>query len=711
MPKTKIDFSNIHVLEQGLSPSNQGEDLLELSDKQAARVRRALRDEIAAWESETAPLVEKLQHWYDLSEGIIDDSDEPYPGAFHTHIDLIGIYLKVYASIERRSILGPDTLWYAEADPEFDDLQEDLPNIDEMMNYKARAEWNIAESIGEVMPLSNRDGLGVLKIPHVEQVEDDFEDKVLIRNVNDLIAEFPPGETNLSRKEWGVLQQLVEQNASDETPVEIPTKSRNVVYSGPKAYVVERINFVTFPSNARSLEREFCRGHGDRFYMRREEVRQKMEDGENGKTEWYPDACKEFLKKTAKSAGSEPTSYRTNQESITGINRGEKADEHEFYELVYWMRLGGESSKSVEKKYVFIYSKEHNILMFAKAYWYRTPTYYSLFRIERRANQIDGKSIVGQLEFLSEELDLLHNMNVQGWQISNIPSFKMEKTLAKDLDLDADENLWHPGVVFHLPAGTFDKFVQFDVRPTDNGGMMRGESQLLNYAALIMGIDAFLASGRPSPDDPNAPGNKTALLVNQGNIRMEDPLSELRYGVEAAGAICLSHLYQFGPAQIQYKSKDGKTKVTKYLSKRLLRAGLRMKMQGVTVVMNSENEFRKGIEKWGIVTKEPLVANNAKYRMEALHAAFRDGRVSNYERYLPTLEEAEAANVEVAKKAMMQMIAEQQAAQQQAQAEQMKAQEAKRGQVMKALSDKVRVQNLIKQITEQNLAAQMEVAT
>lgn len=698
MPKTKIDFSNIQVLEEGLSPANQGEDLLELSDKQAARVRRTLREEITAWESETGPLVEKLQHWYDLSEGIIDDSDEPYPGAFHTHLDLIGIYLKVYTSIERRSILGPEVLWYAEADPEFDELQETLPAVDEMMNYKARAEWNISESIGEVLPLANRDGLGILKIPHVEDVEE-VSDVVMLTSIEDLKNEFPIAESGLSPKEWITLAKLVDQNATPETPVEVPITYERINYSGPKAYVVERINFVCFPSNARSLDREYCRGHGDRFYYRREEVRQKMEA-----KEWYEEACKEFLKKTKKSSGSEPTSYRTNQESITGINRGDKADEHEFFELTYWMRL---ENKGIEKKYVFIYSKEHNILMFAKVYWYRTPRYYALFRIERRANQIDGKSVVGQLEFLNEELDLLHNMNVQGWQISNVPSFKMEKGLSKDLDLEADENLWHPGVVFHLPAGTFEKFQQFDVRPTDNGGILKGEAQILNYAALIMGIDAFLASGRPSPDDPNAPGNKTQLLVSQGNIRMEDPLSELRYGVEDVGTICASHLYQFGPAQIQYKGAEGKQKVTKYMAKKVLRTGLRFKMQGVSVVMNSENEFRKGIERWGIAIKEPLVAQKAKHRMAGMHAAFRDGRVPNYERYLPTLEEAEAYDIATAKAALMQMAMEQAAAQQEAQAQQIQAQEEHKAQVMKGLQDKVKAQNLIQQLMENNLSASL----
>ena len=248
------------------------------------------------------------------------------------------------------------------------------------------------------------------------------------------------------------------------------------------------------------------------------------------------------------------------------------------------------------------------------------------------------------------------------------------------------------------------------MRPTDNGAITRGEAQLLNYAALIMGIDAFLASGRPSPEDPNAPGNKTQLLVNQGNIRMEDPLSELRYGVEEVGQICLSHLYQFGPAQIQYKGTEGKKKITKYLSKKFLRSGIRLKMQGLSVVMNSENEFRKGIEKWGIAIKEPLVAQKAKYRLEAMHQAFRKGRVPDYARYIPTMEEAEAYDVQVAKQAILNMAMEQQAAQEEARMEQMKAQEQQKAMALKGLSDKVRAQNLIKQITEQNLAAQLQEA-
>ena len=147
MPKTEVNIENVKKLDRELMLSNPviGE-LLDLSEVQKKRIKKKLKEEIEAWESDTDDLQEKLEHWHNLSEGIIEETNWPYEGAFETHIDLIGIYLKVYHSIERRSILGSENIWYAEADPESDQLQDKLPQIETMLNYKARAEWNIEEN-------------------------------------------------------------------------------------------------------------------------------------------------------------------------------------------------------------------------------------------------------------------------------------------------------------------------------------------------------------------------------------------------------------------------------------------------------------------------------------------------------------------------------------------------------------------------------------
>lgn len=690
MSKTDIDFQNIKKLDRDLRLSDPviGE-LLELSEAQERKVKRILKREIEAWESDTAEQKEILEHWYNLSEGVIEETNWPYEGAFETHIGLIEIYLKVYHSIERRSILGSENIWYAEIEPGFDDLQDALPEIENMMNYKARAEWNIEEMLPESFSCANRDGLSGLMIPYVIDVEH-VEDKVVISNEIEFLQEFPdPQELG---EDYQTLLNIVQTQATEEAPLEIPIEYDKVQYEGPKAYLVERANLVTFPASARSLDKEYCRGWGQKFEIQRDEVRRKMDEGE-----WHEQACEDFLSKTAKRSTNYSSDYESNKETQVGISRSHQAGSHPFYELVYRMRM---ESKKEERKYHFVYDKEHDLLMMSKIYVYNVDI-LALFRIEKRANQLDGKSVVGQLEFLNEALDLNFNQRFQSREITNVPSFKAKSDLQKGpdgFDPEAEENQWRPRVIFWLRDP--EAFQQFQVQPIDQSNSLQEDQNIFRIASWIMGIDVSLFSGQTPTDDPSAPGNKTSMLISMGNLRMEDPLAELRYGVEQVGTICLSHLYQFGPAQIGYNAVDvaeGKM-MTKYLKKRLLRNGLKVKMQGVTVVMNSDTEFNKWIERWGVLIKEPLIAQNPKYRIEPLRRALRGGRIPGADKILPSLEEIQKQAVETQKQAITQMQAEQQMKQAAAMQAQAKQEQLKKQALLKGLSDRVRAQKLVKNL-------------
>ena len=690
MPKTTVQLDQVKKI-SGSADSRESSlfDLIDLTEDQEKKIKRILKKEIEAWENDTADLQEKLRHWYNLSEGIIEETDYPWEGAFETHIDLTGIYLKIYHSIERRSILGPENIWYAETDPEFEDsIGDHLPEIETMLNYKARAEWNIEEQISEAFKCANRDGLADLKIPYVVQTEH-VEDKIIISNPDEFLEEFPsPQEAGMSRQDWEALASRVQFDATDETPLEIPVEYDRVTYDGPKAYLVERANFVTFPATAPSLESEYCRGYGDRFFIRRGEVRRRMQEDQ-----WFKDACKEFLKKT-KSKGSEASTYVTNKESAVGLGRSEKSDDWPFFELVYRMRL----DDNTEKKYLFVYCKEFDLLMAAWSYIYRVD-FHAQFRIDKRPNQLDGRSVTGQLEFLNEALDLMWNQRFQSREITNVPSFKAKKSAKKDFDPESDENQWRPGVVFWLEDP--EAFEQFRVQPVDLGESMAEEQNLFRIAGFIMGVDASLFSGRTPAEDPQAPGNKTALLVDQGNLRMEDPLAELRYGVEKVGEICLSHLYQFGPPMIAYKTTKGQKQVTDYLKKRFLRTGLKIKMQGVTVAMNADQEFNKWMQRYMLLRNEPEISEDAVYRTDPLRRALKGGRIVNADRILPSADEIRKRQQMKQQQAVQQMAAQQEV-QRRAQEQELVAAGAKnkvdmQTQAVKGVKNKLDLQKMLQE--------------
>lgn len=649
-------------------------DLLDLSDAQMDKLKKRLKRDYEDWKQNTSELHDDLKRWNDLVENVVEETDYPFEGCSNVHVGIIAIFMKVYHSILRRSVLAADMIWMLDTDNE--ELDEFVQDIEEAINFKARAKWNIAEALSDVIWTTCRDKLGILHVPYVEEVEENVKDVVYVHNLQEFLGEFPPDDSGLSGQEWQAWAERVKLEATDETPVEIPIVYDKVEYQGPKGEIVELADFVIFPATARSINKSDCHGFGHRFYMRREQVREKKLSGV-----WYEDSVNDFLSKTR--SGSTVSDYMQSKDQIEGLSRSSKTDDYEFVSLVYRIRWKNDEP---EQKLLLVYAPEKEIVMSVMDFPYRID-HYALFRIEKKANRLLGGNIPGDLDDSNEEIDALHNQRLNSRKITEVPSFKAKKNANKDFDPQADENKWRPGVVFWLDDP--DAFTQFTVQPVDLGTSMAEEANDLKISSLQMGVEPFLASGSASPDNPDAPGNKTQSLIQQFNLRMDDPLSEIRNGVEAVGQICLSHEYQFGPAQISYTKDAGNgRRETQSFPKRLLRTGVTLKMFGVTVRLNPEAEFQKWFGYYAALTRDPIIAKRDPSRWELLMRMMKNGRVEGREKILPSLEELHQEQIEVQKQALMQMAQEQQAAKAQAMQEQKK-------QMIQGLSEKLKVKRTV----------------
>lgn len=661
-------------------------ELLKLSGSQMDRLKKKLRKELHAWEEDTKPLHDRLERWNDLMENIVPETDYPFEGASNIHIPIVAIFAKVYHSIQRRSILGSDQTWYLETLD--DNLQEHLPDVEGGINYKARTQWNIKEALSQVFWTTNRDGLGILQIDPVIDTEDS-SDVLYITNEMEFMEHFPnPQDSGLSLQEFISLKQEAMQ-ATEDDPLEIPIREEKVLYQGPRAEVVELVDFVVLPATAKSIKRADARGYGKRFYMRKGEVKRKSKEGF-----YYSEEVKKLF---GNSTGSEPTSYQRSKDFAQGLSRSGKSEDCCLFELVYRFTL---SPGGKEEKLLVVYSLEKDCILSARLYPYRVDN-YSLFRIESKPNQLIGNSIPWGLSDLNDEVDAQHNQRINSRTISQVPSFKAGMDIKGEFDPQALENQWRPGVIFWLRD--FDKFEQFKVQPTDLGSSIQEEQNTLKYCTLWAGLDPFAFSGLPQSDDPDAPGNKTIALIGQANLRMDDPLAELREGVEETGRICMSHEYQFGPPMLEYQAQDGVQKIKKSVSKRWLRGVWSVNMHGVTVAMNPEAEFAKWMAIYKLLVIEPVIANSAKRRIEILKQALRNGRISGREKILPSIEEIEQEEIEMMAAAQVkaqQMMAqqqEQQAAEVQGQAKKEKGQRIqqtlKEIKALEQLKEKVSAQN------------------
>lgn len=597
--------------------------LIDLSEEQRKKLGKKISKEIENWKTDSAELHKTLQDWNDILEGVIEETDYPYEGAPNLHIDLIGICMKIYHTIASRSILGQREVWYgiSAADSDVADMWTD--KVEEMVNLKTEFDWNLKEQMRDAIYCGARDGLSGLKIPYAEDYER-VKEVIYVESVEQLLEEFSGdmAESGLEEEELQELMLRVQNEASPESPVEILIEYDKPVYIGPKAYLVERVNLVTFPANAKSLEKEDCRGYGDRYWLRKGEVEGRGQEGA-----WYKDAVEKLLKKNKYDEASD---YDRSRDEIIGLGDEGAKDKIEFFDLVYLYDLDGDGK---EEKYLLTFSYENKRLMAVMEYPYRV-NYFAIFRREKRPGQLDGRSIVGELEYVNDEIDHRHNSRTMSMDITNIPSFKAKKSAIKDFDPEAEENRWRPGVTFWLEDP--EAFEQFRVQPVDYGQSLAEESNLMKLGSLIVGFDIYTFSGHAMSEDPDAPGNKTAMLIEQGNLRMQNVLEELRFGVDQVGAIVLSHLYQFGPAQLSYKTitDEGRTE-TVLIPKRVLRS-LTLRMRSPNVIMNADDELKRLMFARNLMLSEPTIAADTNKRVSLLKKIVSKANIYGMDKLLPS---------------------------------------------------------------------------
>lgn len=651
--------------------------LLDLTSDQARRLKKFLKKNLGAWEDDTADLHDNLVADNDLVENVIEDTGYPYEGAPNIHVPVTSIYMKIYKSVQKRSILGAQSLWHAQIEPDAygTPLQELAPAVAEALNYKATSEWNIAEAIEDVFHPTNRDGLGILKVPYVEETETQ-RDVLIFESVDEFVSKFPTqDDANMEAESYAKTIETL-KTATPESPVEIPVEFEKVVYSGPKAKVVELVDFVTFPANAKDLSAESCKGYGELFTLRKGAVKAKGKSGA-----WYEDAVKKVCK--ARSA-TEPNNLKKAQDEIEGLGQSDK-DDIRFLEITVRFQL---EKDGPEQKLLVTYAPEHEELMAVMEYPYRVD-FYTLFRIEKRTNRLIGNSIPNQARDLNELIDKQMTQRVLSREIATVPSFKAKKSSKTDFDPEAPENRWRPGVIFWLEDP--DAFDQFKVQPTDLGESMQEEKNAMGMLDLLLGSSASLLSGQASPSDPSAPGNKTAMMINQSNLRMDDPLSTIRAGVDKLGDICLSHLYQFGPPIISYIGQGDRGQEVRSLQKKYLRSGIRMAMAGVNVVDNPDSEMARWLALYAQLVNEPVIAQNAEARVELIRMALQAGRVPNRDKIIPSpaqLKEQQIAMMAEAQKRVAIEATVQQAAQAQ-EKEKKRFQDVREGLARRALMTKV----------------------
>lgn len=237
---------------------------------------------------------------------------------------------------------------------------------------------------------------------------------------------------------------------------------------------------------------------------------------------------------------------------------------YEVIEVVYWFNLEDSDDNEDEVRLVCWFDAEKKIFLGAIYYpYYLVESYYIPFNITENKEGIYQDGLGEDLTDSHLAQNAILNFTLTGaWiQNTNTPIIPQGSSVAEQFL----ENRWTHGIPIEVPVNdmqTIDSGIKFLDKPPMN-------TQELMHLLLYMGqLDddmsgiSSLASGKETPLDPRAPAAKTAMLMKQSGVSIEDYIDCLLPSFNLIGEICLKLIYQMAKEGRTYKQQRRASQVT-----------------------------------------------------------------------------------------------------------------------------------------------------
>jgi len=188
------------------------------------------------------------------------------------------------------------------------------------------------------------------------------------------------------------------------------------------------------------------------------------------------------------------------------------------------------NDEGIEKDYEYqiAYEPDSNIrilLRFAHYGILSKERNYIIGNILPEKGTIFGTAIPEMLENPQITLDTLIRLLIDSNSIANVPIFKAHKTDQEAIENSRDKGKIYPGRIFGIKQPQNFEAIKADrINAGDFINVMRYVTQ---QAELTTGASRTLA-GQNLPDDPEAPGVKTAMLMHQSNFMVNEYIKNLR---------------------------------------------------------------------------------------------------------------------------------------------------------------------------------------
>lgn len=629
-------------------------DQLKDGKKHRNKIKDLCKKAIEHWQESTPEHMEDLRRWNDMTEMVVEATDWPWPDSSNVTMGLAAIHLSSLHSVICRSMTTVTPLWFGRPAPsavQNPNVRESIPDIEDMLDGAAKSDLNTIEAWRMIVYAAGRDSIAYSK-SYWKEKREMICDVVICEKPEDFTSQFPtPESCGMSQEEYDQKIQDVQNELNVASPeevpmVEVPIECEVVTYRGPWTDVIEEANWVQAPATAPDIED--CWAYGHLYDENKSNLKRRAET-----EELYPDVVDYFLKQEVT---AESNAWKKAQQTIEGVTGKASNKKWEFplYEIVVRYDLDGDGQ---DEKYVCQYSKEKNLLLGVVRYYWSMEIYQA-HRLMKKPGRRLGLSIPGAVEGISNKVDDTFNRDENSSDIDSVPLFVTTTTAKKTLDDGGfgDGSFFKPGGLLATENGGRD-FEAVKIPTVDKTSSAKRRAELIGYAEMILGPTAMI-SGKQSPIDPNAPGNKTIALIQQSNMRIEDYINELRLSFDKLGDIYLMLYRRQGPNEVHFKpSRDDQGDMKAI--RRTAMAGINLRAHGVTPMENPWIELQKAQQWLEMLGQEQMIVGDPMRKRALYEMVMVAGRLQNRAELLPSKEEILGIKQKEAESAVRQKVVQQ----------------------------------------------------